>query len=69
MNAVLVNKRTGVRMSQVITQEEAQKRIDSGMFPRAKIELVDEPIYVENKLDIQPEEIEDVGCAGGGCTL
>lgn len=69
MNAVLVNSRTGARMSKVISQEEAQKRIDSGMFPRAKIKLVDEPIHVENKLDITPEEIEDVGCAGGGCTL
>ncbi|MGL5260936.1 MAG: hypothetical protein ACRC9P_00950 [Bacteroides sp.] len=69
MNAVIVNKKTGTRMSVVLTQEEAEKRLDSGMFPRCKVELVDEPVHVAQKLDIVAEEIEDKGCAGGGCTL
>lgn len=69
MNAVIVRKKNGQRMSTVIPHEEAVKRIASGMFPRCEVKLVDEPLTETTKLDIVAEEVEDKGCAGGGCTL
>lgn len=69
MNAVIINGEA--RISQVITREEAENRLEAlkMMYPNARVESVNEEIKSKVKINVVPEEVEDLSCAGGACTL
>lgn len=69
MNAVIINGEA--RISQVITREEAENRLKAlkMMYPNARVESVNEEIKSKVKINVIPEEVEDLSCAGGACTL
>ena len=69
MNAVIINGET--RISQVLTRKEAEERLESikMIYPNARVESVNEEIKSKVKINVIPEEVEDLSCAGGACTL
>lgn len=69
MNAIIKNG--DLALSKVITKAEAIARLEKlkALYPHARIVETDEKIVERVKIDVVPEEIDDVGCAGGGCSL
>lgn len=60
------------KISQVLTRAEAEERLQSGLlmfYPNATIVPTDEEIAEKIVINVVPEEIEETGCAGGGCSL
>lgn len=69
MNAVLMNGSTAISL--VITREEAERRFDalSGYYPDLEIKSTDQEIKEKFVYLGEAEEVEDLSCAGGACTL
>lgn len=69
MNAVLMNGDTAISL--VITMEEAQDRFASlkGYYPNLSIKQTDQEIKEKFVYAGEVEEVEDLSCAGGACTL
>lgn len=69
MNAIIMNGE--IALSPVLKMSEAQERIEMlrVIYPKAVIIETDQEIVKKAKIDVVPEEVEDVGCAGGACTL
>lgn len=69
MNTIIKNG--DLALSKVISKEEALARLENlkVLYPNARIVETDEKIVERVKIDVIPEEIDDVGCAGGGCSL
>lgn len=69
MNAIIKNG--DLALSKVISKEEALARLEKlkALYPNARIVETDEEIVEQRKINVVPEEIEEVGCAGGGCSL
>lgn len=69
MNAVLMNGDTAISL--VITMREAQDRFASlkGYYPNLSIKQTDQEIKEKFVYTGEAEEVEDLSCAGGACTL
>ena len=69
MNAIIKNG--DLALSKVISKEEALARLEKlkALYPNARIVETDEPVKKKVEIDVVPEEVEDVGCVGGGCSL
>lgn len=69
MNAVLMNG--DMAISLVITMKEAQGRFASlkCYYPNLRIKQTDQEIKEKFVYTGKVEEVEDLGCAGGACTL
>ena len=69
MNAIIKNR--DLAISKVMTMQEAEETLKKlkVIYPNARIVETDEEIVERAKIDVTPEEVEDVGCVGGGCSL
>ena len=69
MNAVIKNR--DLVLSKVMTMQEAEETLKKlkVIYPNARIVETDEPAKKKIEIDVVPEEVEDVGCVGGGCSL
>lgn len=69
MNAIIMNG--DVILSKVMTKADAIKRCEElkMIYPNAVVVETAQAVIEEKQYDITPEVVEDVGCAGGGCTL
>ncbi len=69
MNAIIKNR--DLAISKVMTMQEAEKTLKKlkVIYPNARIVETDEPVKKKVEIDVVPEEVEDVGCVGGGCSL
>lgn len=70
-NYVIRNKDKVV--SGIMSKEEAERKLEDlkmFLYPEAYLEATEKERPSEGfKLTAPPEEVEDVGCAGGACTL
>ena len=64
-------KNGSVVISQPMTKGGAEKRLEElkNIYPSAVIVPTDEGITERPTINVEAEEVEDVGCSGGGCTL
>lgn len=69
MNAVIKNG--NLTISKVMCFEDAEETLKKlkVIYPNACIVETDEPVKKKVEIDVVPEEVEDVGCVGGGCAL
>lgn len=71
MNYVVMNG--DMKMSSPISKEEAEKKLkqfkEFNLYPNAVIVETDEKPKEKIVLTAPVENVEDVGCAGGACTL
>lgn len=69
MNAVLMNGDTPISLA--ITMKEAQDRLDGlkVIYPNLSIKQTDQEIKEKFVYKGKAEEVEDLRCAGGACTL
>ena len=69
MNAIIKNG--DLVLSKVMPIQEAEERLKGlkMIYPNAHIERTSQEVIEKSVIVVIPEEIEDTGCAGGGCTL
>lgn len=69
MNAVIMNNEKPISL--VITHSEAESRLKGlkQMHPNAYIERTNQEIKEKFVYKGEAEEVEDLSCAGGACTL
>lgn len=71
MNYIVMNG--DMKMSSPISKEEAEKKVSefkaTNLYPNAYYVETDEEVKDKIVLTTPAENVEDVGCAGGACTL
>lgn len=69
MNAVIMNKETPISLVMNMAEAENMLAQIKAIYPNAYLKETDQEVKKKFEYKGKAEIVEDVGCAGGACTL